>query len=122
MRYRTKIDDRSYAIDLANKDLLMLDRVALELATLIAQKIYGKRRGVCLSVIEALTGRRHAPHRSWVFEAVVASQDKMGKTLEWQEIPFKIEEIPTPPPRQPKAKTPIATTAPTLADILNDHL
>lgn len=120
MRYSTKIDGRTYAIDRADDELLMLDRVARKLAILIAQKIYGKRQGAVCSIAEARTGRRVDTHpRYWTFEAVIGRQDKMGRTIEWQEIPFQILELPLKPPRQLKRKAVVPTEPKTLAEILD---
>lgn len=129
MRYSTSIDGKNYHIDRPDDDLLMLDRVARELATLVAHKIYGKRQGAVCWLNEARTGRRREPPRYWTFEAVIGRQDKMGRTLEWHEIPLLITETPTPPPKPPRppcgalarSKKTVIIPTPTLADILNAY-
>ncbi len=119
MRYSTTVDGKKYHIDRPDDDLLMLDRVARELATLVAHKIYGKRQGAVCSIAEARTGRRREPPRYWTYEAVIGRKDKMGKTLEWQEIPLLITETPAPPPKPSRSKKTVII--PTLADILNAY-
>ena len=42
MRYSTTVDGKNYYIDQPDGDLLMLDQMVRDLATLVAQKIYGK--------------------------------------------------------------------------------
>lgn len=119
MRYKTTVDGKNYHIDQPDGDLLMLDRMARELATLVAQKIYGKRQGAVCSLNEARTGRRREPPRYWTYETVIGRQDKMSRTLEWQERTLVMTESPTPPPRKPRSKKTNETPVPTLADIFS---
>lgn len=121
MRYSTTIDNRTYAIELKSYELFILDRVARELATMAAQKFYGKRKGKAIFIDEVRGGRGIEPHRRyWTFDATIAKLGQLDEAIERQFVTFQINESQSKPPRTPSPKKSRPIEPKLLTEILGD--
>jgi hypothetical protein len=115
--FQTEVDNRKYRADIEG-DFYSIDKIARDLATQIAHKIYGKRKGQTIQIRELNHGLK--PYRYWRYEIVIGSIGKCFKTEQWQSIEIQIRDVAykSPKARLPKNKpeTPVIT----LAEILNE--
>lgn len=115
--FETEVDDCKYRVNIEG-EFYSIDTVCRDLATQIAQKIYGKRKGEVIQIKELNHGLK--PYRYWRYEIVIGSIGKHFEIEQRQWFEIWIREVAYKPPKtklpKPQPKTPI----PTLSEILNE--
>ncbi|WP_373543938.1 hypothetical protein [Chamaesiphon sp.] len=114
--FQAEVDNRKYRVNIEG-EFFAIDTIAHDLATQIAHKIYGKRKGKTRQIKELNHGRE--PYQYWSYEIVIAAEGKFFKIEQWQSIEICIREVAYKPPKTRSPQPPPERVKPTLAETLD---